>query len=84
MAATLLQSPEETPLERQPEWADVAYVCHTFGLKGSFVWQLIRDRRVRSCVIPGRGRGRGKRVIDVCFFRKMLNELADAEGTPRA
>jgi hypothetical protein len=75
----------EKPSRRQPledckaEFADVHGVYRLFGIKQSFLYTLWSSRKIRSVLIPGRGKTRGKRLYDCESIRRYLAQAAKEE-----
>jgi hypothetical protein len=61
----------------KPEYADVVGVHRIFGIKPSFLRKIWEEDRIRSVLVPGRGRTRGKRLYDCESIRKYLAELRE-------
>ena len=54
-------------------------VRNAFSLKTSFLYEMLRQGRIRTSLIPGRGRtGRGKRLFNFGSIRQLLAELEDS------
>jgi hypothetical protein len=66
--------------EVRAEYADVVGVRQIFGLKPSFLRKLWEEDRIRSILVPGRGRTRGKRLYDCESIRQYLGELETREA----
>jgi hypothetical protein len=63
----------------QPGYGDVRDAQRQFGLKESFLYGLIKEGVIEIVLIKGRGRTRGKRLINFDSIRRMLAELEAAE-----
>jgi len=61
--------PEQNP---KPEWVDVAGVEKLFGLRRSFVYNLIAENRIASVSIRQRGKLRGKRMVSCDSVRALF------------
>jgi hypothetical protein len=62
-----------------PEWGDVRDAQRQFGLRETHLYNLIKLGAVKTVLIRGRGRTRGKRLINFNSIRRMLAELEAAE-----
>jgi hypothetical protein len=75
----------EKPSRRRPldepkaEFADYRGVYQLYGIKQSFLYQLWSTRKIRSVLIPGRGKTRGKRLYDCESIRQYLAKVAKEE-----
>jgi hypothetical protein len=54
-------------------------VQRQFGLKETHTYQLMREGRIKSVLIRGRGKSRGKRLINFASVRTMLASLQNPE-----
>jgi hypothetical protein len=63
----------------EPEWGDVRDVQRQFGIKETHLYQLMKEGRIKSALIRGRGRSRGKRLINFASVRAMLASLQTEE-----
>jgi hypothetical protein len=74
----------ESPI---PEWGDSRDVQRIFGIKESHLYQLMKEGTVKSILVKGRGRTRGKRLINFSSIRRLLATLEAEEPqlvpTPR-
>ena len=62
-----------------PEWGDVRDAQRIFGFRETHLYSLMKSGRVKTVLIRGRGRTRGKRLISFDSIRQMLAELEAAE-----
>ena len=62
-----------------PEWGDVGDLKRLFGFRESFTYELLRQGRIKTAMIRGRGNKRGKRLISLDSVRKLLEETAATE-----
>jgi hypothetical protein len=79
--STLSEPPYRRPRIESPtpEWGDSRDVQRIFGIKESHLYQLMKEGTVKSILVKGRGRTRGKRLINFDSIRQMLAELEAAE-----
>ena len=63
----------------RPEWGGVADVERQFGIKETHLYQLMKEGRIKSVLIKGRGRSRGKRLINFASVRRLLAEAQEKE-----
>lgn len=63
-----------------PEFADADGVYAYFGLKISFLYQLLAENKIRAVSIRKRGATRGKRLFDCASIRAFLNTNVDRDG----
>jgi hypothetical protein len=79
--STLSEPPYRRPRIESPtpEWGDSRDVQRIFGIKESHLYQLMKEGTVKSILVKGRGRTRGKRLINFHSIRRMLAELGAAE-----
>jgi hypothetical protein len=62
-----------------PEWGGVRDAQRIFGFRETHFYHLMKSGRVKTVLIRGRGRTRGKRLINFDSIRRMLAELEAAE-----
>jgi hypothetical protein len=62
-----------------PEWGDVRDAQRQFGLRETHLYHLMKLGAVKTVLLRGRGRTRGKRLINFDSIRRMLAELEAAE-----
>jgi hypothetical protein len=62
-----------------PEWGDLRDAQRVFGFRETHLYYLIKSGRVKSVLIRGRGKTRGKRLINFDSIREMLAELQSSE-----
>ena len=55
-----------------PEFGRVRDVERLFGLKRGTVYNLLRDGKIRSCLLRVRGRQSGVRLIDLDSVRALI------------
>ena len=70
--SVILKTAQEIP---KPEYADQVGVHRLFGLKPSFLRKIWTERRIRSILVPDRGKTRGKRLYDCESIRAYLAQL---------
>jgi len=63
----------------EPEWGDVRDVQRQFGIRETHLYQLMKEGRIKSVLIKGRGRSRGKRLINFASVRRLLAEAQEKE-----
>ena len=81
-----LASPQtsEDQIDRHREYGDWRAVERVFGFKRAYTYSLLQQRRIRTALIPGRGRGgRGRRLFSFASIRQMISEMEDT-GERRA
>ena len=61
----------------KPEYADGVGACKLFGFNPSFLRQIWQQDRIRSVLVPGRGKTRGKRLYDCESIRQYLATLRE-------
>jgi hypothetical protein len=64
--------------EPEPRWGKPAYVMKHYGLPRYRVFELIKDRVVRSALIRRKGRKKGLRLIDLNSLDEFLARHASA------
>jgi len=64
----------------KPEWGDARDVQRQFGIKETHLYQLMREGRIKSVLVRGRGKSRGKRLINFASVRAMLASLHTGEA----
>jgi hypothetical protein len=57
------------------EWAGVQTVEQLFGIKETALYELIRERAIRSILMKKPGRARGKRLVSLASVRDYLANL---------
>jgi hypothetical protein len=62
-----------------PEWGDVRDAQRIFGFRETHLYHLMKAGAIKTVLIRGRGRTRGKRLINFDSIRRMLAELEAAE-----
>jgi hypothetical protein len=68
---TPYKRPRIAPHEQ--EWGGVQDVQKQFGIKETHLYQLMKEGRIKSVLIRGRGKTRGKRLINFASVRAMLS-----------
>ena len=67
-----------------PEYGDWRAVERVFAWKRAFLYEQLKQGRVRTALIPGRGQGdRGKGLFSFASIRRRIAELED-NGERRA
>jgi hypothetical protein len=59
----------------KPEWGDVRDTQRQFGIKETHLYQLMKEGQIKSVLVKGRGKSRGKRLINFASVRAMLASL---------
>jgi hypothetical protein len=77
---SLLVEGESLPI---PEFGDYKTVKVVFGLTETFTYLAAREGKIKSVLVPGRGRGRGKRLFDFASIRKFLVACAEKEAAAK-
>lgn len=62
----------EAPSLQQQEHGDVRDVRRTFGFTETFTYNLWYKGKIKSALIPGRGKKRGKRIFDFASIREYV------------
>jgi len=81
MSKILSEPPQKRPriASHKPEWGDVRDVQRQFGIKETHLYQLMKEGQIKSVLVKGRGRTRGKRLFDFRSIRQMLATLQAEE-----
>jgi hypothetical protein len=72
--------PSEIPYKRpriasnRPEYGDAKDVQRVFGIKETLCYHWFRKGWIKGVLIPGTGRGGGKRLFSFASIRKLLAE----------
>ena len=66
----------------RPEFGDAQDARVLFGFRTSFLYQMMREGRIKTVLIRGRGKSRGKRLFNFDSIREMLSEMEDS-GTAK-
>jgi hypothetical protein len=77
MSKTILSEPlQKRPriASPRPEYGDTRDVQRIFGIKETHLYQLMKEDRVVSVLVKGRGKSRGKRLFQFASIRRMLAE----------
>jgi hypothetical protein len=64
----------EAPSLQQQETGGVQDVRRTFGFTETFTYNLWYKGKIKSALIPGRGKKRGKRIFDFASIREYIAE----------
>ena len=71
-----------------PEYGDVRDAQRVFGFRETHLYHLMKAGAIKTVLVRGRGRTRGKRLINFDSIRQLLAELEAAEPervpTPQA
>lgn len=59
------------------EWGRLRDVESLFGLRRGTVYNLLRDRKIRGCLLRVRGRTSGVRLIDLDSVREYIHSSMD-------
>lgn len=59
-----------------PAYLRTAEIYGRYGLKRSFIYQLIKDGRLKSICMKGRGKNRGIRLFRPEDIEKAIHDLA--------
>ena len=81
MSKILSEPPQKRPriASPKPEWGDVRDVQRQSGIKETHLYQLMKEGQIKSVLVKGRGRTRGKRLFDFRSIRQMLATLQAEE-----
>ena len=64
------------PPSSVPAYLRTADIYSRYGLKRSFIYQLIKDGRLKSICMKGRGKTRGIRLFRPEDIEKAIHDLA--------
>jgi len=64
------------PSTPTPAYLRTAEIYSRYGLKRSFIYQLIKDGRLKSICMKGRGKTRGIRLFRPEDIEKAIHDLA--------
>jgi hypothetical protein len=65
----------------KPEWGDKSDCLKLFGLRESFLFELDQAGKIKSVLVKGRGKTRGKRLYNLASIRKLLRSLEEEKET---
>ena len=70
--------PKQSPSPLQAKVIRAADVSRVYGLKRSFLYELIKQKRVSSIVISGRNKSRGIRL----FYAEEIEQIIRTNTVP--
>jgi hypothetical protein len=66
-----------------PEWGGVGDTQRQFGIKETHLYQLMKEGRIKSVLVKGRGKTRGKRLVSFSSVRALLASLQTKEDAAK-
>ena len=61
-----------------PEFGRVADVTRLYGLKRGTLYNLLRDGKIRGCLLRVRGQRSGVRLFEMASIRELIQSQIDA------
>ena len=71
----------KTKVRIRTEWGDYGDCELAFGLSRSFIYQRMKEGQIRSVLVRGRGRSRGKRIFSFASIRQLIAAEEEAAVT---